>query len=72
MSVCSMRLVLLNDRRVSSPVSHPSAIATTAAITATPSPRRTHSPPPSERLSAASTRPPAKAASASDTTAPSA
>ena len=40
------------------PVSHPNAMTTTAARTATPRPRRTHSPPPSEPFIAMNTRPP--------------
>src|SRR6267378_7996960 len=69
---CSMRLVLVRDRRVKTPVSHPSAIATTATMTATPKPRRSHSPAPKERFSAAKTRLPAKVATASEVIPPSA
>ena len=41
-------VVRASDRRVSSPVSSPSAMATTPASTSTPRPRRIHSPAPSE------------------------
>ena len=55
---CSRRFVRLDDSCVSTPVSQPSAMAATAASTATPRPRRIHSPAPRELLSAANTRPP--------------
>ncbi len=71
-SDCSMRFVLAVETRASQPVSAPSAIATTATRTATPSPRRTHSPAPSERFIAAKSRPPTSSASASDVAEPSA
>src|SRR5690606_3035808 len=54
------------------PVSQPSAMATTAHSAATPSPRRSHSPAPSERFMAANKRPPTTTASANDTAAPNA
>ncbi|MNT68112.1 hypothetical protein D3C72_2063120 [compost metagenome] len=44
--LCSIRLVVLLDSRVSRPVSRPRAMAATPIRTRTPSPRRTHSPTP--------------------------
>ena len=72
MSFCSTPFVPALDRRVSQPVSTPSATAATATSTATPSPRRTHSPAPSEFFSAPNTRPPISSANASDVAAPAA
>ena len=71
-SDCSTPFVLALERRVSQPVSTPSATAATATSTATPRPRRTHSPAPSEFLSAANTRPPISSASPSEVAAPAA
>ena len=71
-SPCSKDVVPASDTCVRNPVSRPSAIATTATSTAAPSPRRTHSPTPSERFIAANTRPPTSSASASDVAAPTA
>ncbi len=71
-SPCSRRAVLTVDSRVSTPVSQPMAMATTASRAAMPSPRRIHSPAPRCRVSAANTRPPIHTASASDVAAPSA
>src|SRR6478736_953323 len=69
---CSTRLVLAKDSRVSRPVSHPAAIATTPASTATPSPRRTQSTAPRDFLKARSRPAPANTASARELIAPSA
>jgi hypothetical protein len=71
-SACSTPLVLASDTCVSSPVSSPNAMTATPASTAMPSPRRTHSPAPSERFIAANTRPPISKAMASDVAAPAA
>ena len=49
-SVCSIPFVLASDTCVSSPPSRPGAMATTPARTATPSPRRIHSPRPRRPL----------------------
>ncbi|MNY16256.1 hypothetical protein D3C86_1495120 [compost metagenome] len=46
--LCSIRLVLPLDRRVSRPVSRPSAMAATPIRTRRPRPFRTHSPTPSD------------------------
>ncbi len=70
--LCSMREVLANDNCVNSPVSHPNPMTTTAARTATPRPRRTHSPAPRDFFSAANTRPPMRSASANEVAAPAA
>ncbi len=64
--------MLTDDNRVSTPVSQPIAMATTASSAATPSARRIHSPAPSRRFSAVNTRPPIQIASASEVAAPSA
>ncbi len=69
---CSSFAVLASDRRVSSPVSRPSAIAATPSSTSAPSTRRSRSPQPSERCIAANTRPPSSSASASEVAAPAA
>ena len=67
-----MPLLPASETRVSKPVSTPSPIASTPASTATPSPRRTHSPTPNERFISANTRPPTASANASEVAAPAA
>ena len=64
--------MLASDACVSTPVSRPSAMATTPTSTATPRPRRIHSLAPSERFIAANTRPPISSATASEVAAPAA
>src|ERR1700728_4681910 len=71
-SDCSNRFVPESDKRVSTVVSQPKAIATTAHKTATPSVRRTHSPAPRDCFRAANTRPPARMATAKEVAAPAA
>src|SRR5882762_6928249 len=71
-SDCSSRFVPASDKRVSTLLSQPSAMAATASNTATPNVRRTHSPAPRNRLSAANTLPPARMAMANDVAAPAA
>ena len=71
-SFCSIEAVLAYETRERNPVSRPKAIAATPASTATPIPRRIHSPIPSERFIAAKTRPPTSKASASEVAAPAA
>ena len=69
---CSSDAVLASETWVRKPVSTPKRIATTPTSTATPRPRRTHSPAPSERFIAVKTRPPMSRARASDVAAPAA
>src|SRR6266850_3188116 len=69
---CSIRFVLASDNRVNTLLSNPNAIAATAINTATPSPRRTHSPAPSPLFNAPNTRPPARSAMANEAAAPAA
>ncbi|MNN20944.1 hypothetical protein D3C81_1342490 [compost metagenome] len=69
---CSSLAVLTVDSRVSTPVSQPIAIATTASNAAAPRPRRIHSPAPRWRFKAANTRPPIQIANANEVAAPSA
>src|SRR6516225_9135773 len=69
---CSSEAVPDSETRVRKSVSTPKAIATTETSTATPRPRRIHSPAPRERFIAANTRPPTARASARDVAAPAA
>ncbi len=71
-SACSRLEVPVNDKRVSRPVSSPMATATTEANTATPNPRRIHSPAPRDFFSAIRTRPPTSSTRASEVAAPAA
>ncbi|MNR38119.1 hypothetical protein D3C85_1561940 [compost metagenome] len=70
--LCSMRLVPPLDRRVSRPVSRPSAMAATPIRTRTPRPFRTHSPTPSDRFIVWKTLPPISRARAREVAAPAA
>src|ERR1700722_2101467 len=71
-SDCSRRLVPASDSRVSTVLSQPKAMATTASRMALPNARRIHSPALSERFKAAKTRPPAAMATPKDVAAPAA
>ena len=63
-------LLLAEEIWVRKPVSRPSAMATTAASTSTPRPRRIHSPACSDFFIAAKTRPPTSRARAREVAAP--
>jgi hypothetical protein len=69
---CSIDAVRAAEICVNAPVSKPNAIATAATTTATPTPRLTHSPAPSDCFMAMKMRPPARRARARDVAAPAA
>src|SRR6202000_2491992 len=69
---CSILLVPLRDRRVSTVESHPNTIATTARNTAMPPHRGLHSPVRRDFFKKAKTLPPASSATAKETAAPAA
>src|SRR5450631_677027 len=71
-SDCSRLVVPLRDHRVRTLESQPNTMATTAASTAAPSARRTHSPAPSDFFKKENTRPPASSATANELAAPAA
>ena len=72
MSDCSTLLVPCRERRVSTEESQPRTMAITANSTATPKPRRTHSPAPRDFFRKPHSLPPASKASASEVAAPAA